>query len=68
MADLRINIWSVDAPMLGGPGAYDLMGDFCGAANWGVPGKVWVELKLFSAVGFEAAVDKTKKELGKTLL
>ena len=67
LADLRLNIWSLDVDMVRASGAFDMLGDFSGNRNFGISGKVWVELKVFSAGLFEAEVEQTKACLVTTL-
>ena len=67
LADLRINIWDVDVRMKGGAGAFDLLGDFSGAKNFGVVGKLWVELKVLDATSWASEVERARSSL-ETLL
>ena len=60
--DLDINIWGVDVDLKSGPGAKDLVADISGKTNWGVVGKLWIELKVFSVGIFEREVKKEKKK------
>jgi len=57
LGDMRLNIWDVEVAMKGGPGFFDLVGDFTGKKNYGVTGRVWVELKVFEAAAFSERVD-----------
>ena len=67
LADLQLNVWSVDVGMQATAGSFDLIGDFSGAQNWGANGKVWVELKVLSEGGFAAKVREAKEKMVVTL-
>ena len=63
LTDLKVNVWAVDQQDSGGGRTYDLLGDFGVAEqNWGVTGRVWVELKVYSEGTFEkwVAIEKQK--------
>jgi len=63
LADFRLNIWTLDIQRRVAKGSFDMLGDFCGDQNWGVTGRVWVELKVYSATSFGDSVQKAKDEL-----
>lgn len=63
LADLKLNIYSVDVKRKAAAGSFDLLGDFSSAKNWGVTGLVWVELKVWSAAGFDEQLRKLKGDL-----
>lgn len=68
LTDLRINVWAVDC----NPGGrrsvtFDLVGDFSGPQHYGVTGKLWVELKVFSEANFEQSVETCKADLKEKL-
>ena len=64
LTDLKVNVWAVDQQDSGGGRTYDLLGDFGVAEqNWGVTGRVWVELKVYSEATFEKWVAKEKTQL-----
>ena len=45
----------------------DLVCDISGHRNWGVPGKLWVELKVISAGVYDRDVKAAEKKLVKTI-
>ena len=66
-ADLGLNVWLVDTRPGGGSVTYDLLGDFGTAKNFGVTGRVWVELKVHADGAFESEVARCKQELAAAL-
>jgi hypothetical protein len=56
LADLQLNVWFVDLFNAATKKALDLVGDFSGSRNFGVLGRVWIELKTWSATGFERSL------------
>ena len=67
--DLHLNVWLVDAPFWDGGKkcSYDLLGDFSTKKNCGVLGRVWVELKVFGASGYDAKEDDAQTYLAQSL-
>ena len=63
LADLKLNIYSVDVKRKAAAGRFDLLGDYSGKKNRGVAGLVWVELKVWSAAGFDERLAKLKEDL-----
>jgi len=61
--DLDLNLWEVDLRMPSRLGYYDLLGDFSTTRNFGVLGKLWVELKTMSAANFEKQLGDQKELL-----
>ena len=51
--DLGLNIWFVDLSLGRQAGSLDLVCDFSVDNSFGVAGRLWVELKVFSAQGFD---------------
>ena len=66
-AELWINLWWVDVDMQATAGAFDLLGDFSGPKNFGVKGRLWVELKVFGCDVFEERVQEAREKLLPTL-
>ena len=67
LADLGLNIWAADEQMPGKLGFFDLLCDFSRVENFSVPGRLWVELKVFNAGRSNADVDAVKEDLCKKL-
>ena len=67
LSDLGFNVWKVDAKEPGSQKPLDLVGDFNTAKNFGVGGRVWVELKVYSDSSFDKEVAQTKEELAEIL-
>ena len=65
--DLQMNIWSVDVRPHNSQNTCDLLGVFTTSRNFGVEGRVWIELKVHAANGFGAKVAKWKTKLAATL-
>ena len=64
LSGLDINVWFVDVRPQGGSRTYDLLGSFSPCCkNFGVVGKLWVEIKVVSARRFEEDVEKWQKDL-----
>jgi len=66
LADLHINIWSIDQQGAGKT-TFDLQGDFSTSRDFGVKGRLWIELKVFSEATFEAEVRTCQKQLAEDL-
>ena len=63
--DLGLNCWAADSRVGKGMPSYDLVGDFSMENSWVVTGRVWVELKVLAARGFDAKVAQHRQELEK---
>ena len=59
--DLDMNVWVVDVQGL--ENTLDLRADFSTRRNYGITGRVWVELKLLTEATFEKETSKLAKEL-----
>jgi len=62
--EVELNVWSVDFWTPGCSRRLDLLGDFGVRRNFGVLGRVWVELKVFSEARFDLEVKEWKEKLG----
>jgi len=62
-SELGFNVWAVDFWEEGCSKRLDLVGDFGVRQNFGVQGRVWVELKVFSDATFKKEVEKWKAKL-----
>ena len=67
LSDLGINVWIVDRRTSGSSTTYDLLADFGTSRNFGVQGRLWVELKVFSQASFDKEVGDFKEELAQGL-
>ena len=64
LGDLGINVWQVDTRPQGGTRTFDLLCSFtAGRKNYGVTGKLWIELKVVSAHRFDEDVAAWKNQL-----
>lgn len=63
LADLGFNVWCVDYWQHGCSRRLDLLGDFTVDKAFGVAGRVWVELKVFSDTTFAEEVRRWKLQL-----
>ena len=63
LSDLRLNVWSVDKGGGAKKRSLDLLADFSTAKNFGVNGRLWVELKVLSSSTFESEMAKYRTEL-----
>ena len=63
LADLGLNAWSVDKGGAANKRSLDLLADFSTSKNFGVQGRLWVELKVLAAATFEAEFAKCKETL-----
>lgn len=61
--EVELNVWSVDFWEPGCSRRLDLLGDFGVRQNFGVLGRVWVELKLFSEARFDKEVKEWRDKL-----
>jgi hypothetical protein len=68
LGDLHLNVWAVDVPISGQLGYYDLLADFSTQRNFGVTGRVWIELKVFGVSSFSRQVTDARKHLEETLV
>lgn len=68
LTDLGFNVWCVDFWQPGCSKRLDLLGDFSSRRNFGVEGRAWVELKVFSDATFHKEVEHWKAQLKETLL
>ena len=59
-ADMLLNVWAVDQRMPHRLGFFDLLGDFSTEVNYGILGKLWVDLKVFSSLHYESKVLRSK--------
>lgn len=61
ISDLGLNIWWPDVQR--GAKALDLVADFSTIKNFGVAGKLWVELKIFGKAEFEKRCEDARQTL-----
>ena len=66
--DLGFNVWYVDFWQPGCSKRLDLVGDFGPRRDFGVTGRVWVELKVFSDATFAKEVEHWKTQLEANLV
>jgi hypothetical protein len=66
--ELGFNVWCVDFWENGCSRRLDLIGDFGGKMDFGIAGRVWVELKVFSDATFDRLVRQWKSKLGAGLV
>lgn len=62
-ADLKLNIWATDRSLLGTTGSADLLADFSTKRNFGVRGRLWIELKVMSSTGFGKKLQERQAQL-----
>ena len=63
LSALGLNVWSVDKGGGAKQRSLDLLADFSTAKNFGVTGRVWVELKVLGSSTFESELAKYREEL-----
>ena len=66
-ADLQLNAWSVDKGGAANRRSLDLLADFCTSKNFGVEGRLWVELKVLAESTFETEFASCQEELEERL-
>jgi hypothetical protein len=66
-SSLQLNLWEADLKMPRRLGSYDLLGDFSLERNFGVGGRVWVELKVISAHHFNSQLQSYQAKLEQQL-
>ena len=66
VSDMHANIHYIDTKMPGSSkGALDLICDFSTKRDYGIPGRLWVELKFFSAAGLAQKISSEETKLSK---
>ena len=62
-ADLQLNLWFTGPHNRGVGKGLDLLGDFSGPVEFGVEGRLWVELKVLSAATFARSLHQQESLL-----
>ena len=61
--DLELNAWGVDKGGAGRQGSFDVFADFSTSRNFGVKGRLWLELKVLADSTWDTELAYCKKEL-----
>ena len=63
LSELGINVWCVDRGGRNSNTTYDLLADFSTTKNFGVQGRLWVELKVLGQAGWNKELENCKQEM-----
>ena len=63
LSDLGMNVFFVDKPGVSRTIAFDLLADFSTHRNFGISGRVWIELKVMAGINFSQSLDAAQESL-----